>query len=142
VTRSSLSPNPGPGDPAAAAAAVSALRGRSSFRALESGRRIGRGPLVLQVRFHGGPTRIGYAIPTAVGTAVVRNRIRRRLRAVVAQLVRQQAPLPAADVLVKVRPGVAGWSFPMLSATLTLLLREAATSAASSPAPASPRPHP
>ena len=58
------------------------LRGRRAFADLaQRGRTVRSGPL--RVRFlaaPGGPS-IGYAISKKVGTAVVRNRIRRRLRA-------------------------------------------------------------
>lgn len=50
-------------------------------------------------------TRVGYAIPRRVGGAVVRNRIRRRLRHVLADLAKQDAGLvPGGAMLIKVGP--------------------------------------
>jgi ribonuclease P protein component len=49
------------------------------------------------------PPRVAYAIGRRVGGAVVRNRLRRRLRAVVADVV-----LPPGDYLIGVGPAGAG----------------------------------
>src|SRR5216683_8128406 len=60
---------------------------RSTFAALRRGRRVRRGPLT--VSFKDGspaePPRVAYAIGRKVGSAVERNRLRRRLRAIVRQ---------------------------------------------------------
>ena len=63
------------------------------------------------------PARVAYAIGRPVGGAVVRNRVRRRLRAlVVAEASRQ--PLAPGYYLVGARPGAAGASFADLGADL------------------------
>ena len=53
--------------------------------------------------------RVAYAIPRAAGPAVVRNRLRRRLRAVVREL-----PLEPGDYLVAASPGATDLSFHQL----------------------------
>jgi ribonuclease P protein component len=64
---------------------------------------------------------IAWAIPRRVGTAVVRNRVRRRLRAAVAEEHRA-APLPAGAYVFHVDPPAAELSFSALSATVRDLL--------------------
>ena len=58
--------------------------------------------------------RVAYAIPKPVGSAVVRNRVRRRLRSILAGIDRSPRPLPSGDYLVHVRPGAADSSFDEL----------------------------
>ena len=55
-------------------------------------------------RDDGGPpnSRLGIAVRKSVGTAVVRNRIKRQLR----ELWRSRAPARAADYVLVVRPGL------------------------------------
>mgnify|MGYP001119817438 CR=1 FL=1 len=53
-------------------------------------------------RSEGGAPRLGLAVSRKVGTAVVRNRIKRCVREVFRQLA-----LPAVDVLVMAKPGAA-----------------------------------
>jgi ribonuclease P protein component len=59
------------------------LRGRSSFqRVYREGRRSGRGGItVISVPGRPGPPRIGFVAGKALGSAVARNRAKRRLRA-------------------------------------------------------------
>jgi ribonuclease P protein component len=52
------------------------------------------------------PPTVAYAISRAVGTAVVRNRVRRRLRALVSAAVADAAMGPG-DYLISVRPAAA-----------------------------------
>lgn len=61
------------------------LRQRADFLAAASGRKIATAAFVLQARARaaGGPARIGFTISRKVGTAVERNRVRRRLKDVV-----------------------------------------------------------
>jgi ribonuclease P protein component len=76
------------------------LRKRADFLAAQRGVRAHARPFVLQTRSRGddaGP-RLGFTVTKKVGTAVERNRIRRRLRA----LVRQTMVGQAAD---HIRPG-------------------------------------
>ena len=65
--------------------------------------------------------RVGITIPGAVGGAVVRNRLRRRLRAAL-----QQTDLgPDRDVVVKVDRSAAGASYRELETNLTSALSRA-----------------
>src|SRR4051795_13680393 len=60
------------------------IRERSTFRALARGRRRRRGDVMVSCAVVGPgtePPRVAYAIGSRVGGAVVRNRVRRRLRA-------------------------------------------------------------
>ena len=50
-----------------------------------------------------GPPRLGIAVPRAIGTAVVRNRIKRQLR----EAWRASPPDAPCDYVLKVRPGLA-----------------------------------
>jgi ribonuclease P protein component len=63
---------------------VERLKTRSAFRAAASGRRISRPGFILQAVATGGddtrPPRFGFTVTRKIGNAVVRNRIRRRLR--------------------------------------------------------------
>ena len=66
-------------------------------------------------------SRYGYALPKRVGNAVVRNRIRRRLR----ELLRLLPVSEGYDLVITARPEAAKASFAELKAELTLLLRRA-----------------
>jgi ribonuclease P protein component len=66
------------------------VRGRAEFAALSRARRHARGPLSVRVRAatpetSAEPPRIAFSVGRNVGPAVVRNRVRRRLRAAVRQ---------------------------------------------------------
>ncbi len=72
------------------------------------------------------PGRAGFVVSKAVGNAVVRNRVRRRLRALVRERL---AALPAGSTLVvRALPAAAEASYPRLAADL-----DAAIAAARSP---------
>jgi len=58
--------------------------------------------------------RVAYAISKPVGSAVVRNRVRRRLRSILAGIDRAPRSLPPGVYLVWVRPGAADSSFDEL----------------------------
>jgi ribonuclease P protein component len=62
----------------------------------------------------GSEVRVAYAVGRTVGGAVVRNRVRRRLRALVAAL-----PLAPGDYLVSVGPEAADLPFPELRVLVT-----------------------
>jgi ribonuclease P protein component len=63
------------------------------------------------------PPRVGFAIGRAVGTAVQRNRVRRRLRALLSE-----RSLPGGLLLVGARPPVIELTFDELRSTLDRLL--------------------
>ncbi|OLC54005.1 MAG: ribonuclease P protein component [Chloroflexi bacterium 13_1_40CM_4_68_4] len=66
--------------------------------------------------------RIAISVPARVGSAVRRNRARRRTRAAFAPLL--QRVRPAADVLVSVRQAVVDAPFPDLERSAEALLRQ------------------
>lgn len=96
------------------------------FRAASRrGRRAGARTLVVhlllpearQVTGAPGACRVGFVVSKAVGNAVVRNRVKRRLRHAVRPLLER---LPDGAVLVvRAQPAAAAASYPMLSADLT-----------------------
>jgi ribonuclease P protein component len=61
------------------------LRRRADFLAAAGGRKVATAPFVLQAlgRADNGPIRVGFTVSKKVGTAVERNRVRRRLKDVV-----------------------------------------------------------
>jgi ribonuclease P protein component len=108
--------------------AGSRLRRRADFAtALRRGRRARAADLLLvhaaadPVAAGGsaGPARVGFAVPRAVGSAVTRNRVRRRLRHLVTALL--PGLPPGALVVVRALPGSAAAS----SAELEPALRSA-----------------
>ena len=91
--------------------APGSLRGRRRFHELRaSGVRGRSGPLSVTVLVDREPgaasRRVAYAIGRQVGPAVVRNRLRRRLRAIVGV-----ADLPAGDFLVAAAPSAVASDF-------------------------------
>ena len=96
---------------------TSAVRGRSSVRA---GSRL----LVVHATRTdaraGLPPRVGFVVSKAVGGAVVRTRVKRRLRAVVAG--RLAAVPPGVDVVVRANPAAATATSAELESTLKPLL--------------------
>jgi len=83
-------------------AAAQRLRRSSDFAAaIRGGRRAGRGTvvvhLVLEEPAHASTARAGFVVSKAVGNAVVRNQVRRRLRHLVRPLL---SDLPAGAILV------------------------------------------
>lgn len=101
------------------APAVGRIRRRSSFRALSRpGGRASHGPVSVAYAAVGeeaGVPLVAYAVGKPVGTAVVRNRVRRRLRAAVSAA----APAwPAGSYLVRAAPGAATATYHELDAAL------------------------
>ncbi|WGL52550.1 ribonuclease P protein component [Nocardioides sp. BP30] len=95
-----------------------------SFRvAVRQGRRAGSPRLVVHLwRGEGSdPARVGFVVSKAVGPAVVRNRVKRRLR----HLARESlGALPGAAVLVvRAQPGAAAASYEELRADLERCLQ-------------------
>ncbi|MFU8873408.1 ribonuclease P protein component [Micromonospora sp. SL4-19] len=129
-------------------AAAQRLRRSSDFAAaVRGGRRVGRGAVVVHLTLpeqtgptattspepartsgaeKSAPSRAGFVVSKAVGNAVVRNKVRRRLR----HLVRERlAELPAGSTLVvRALPQAAEASYPRLGADL-----DAAVAAARAP---------
>jgi len=123
-------------------AAAARLRRRGDFTAtVRGGRRAGQGALVVHLS-HADPgstdparesSRAGFVVSRAVGGAVVRNRVQRRLR----HLMRDElAKLPpGTDVVVRALPAAATRSYADLGADLSAALTAAAR-------PRSPRSQP
>src|SRR5688500_19354240 len=82
------------------------------------GRRARRGPVTVTYRPAGpeAPSpRVAYGISRKVGNAVVRNRTRRRLRAIVHQLDGSPEGLPPGTYLVTTRPDVVDVGYERLA---------------------------
>jgi ribonuclease P protein component len=110
-----------PKRPAQALGLIWPIRDRATFAAVRSARRVRSGPLT--VSFIQGnpaePPRVAYAIGSKVGGAVVRNRLRRRLRSVVRSLGPQLRP---GAYLIGAAPTAAGLSVEELRATVMQVL--------------------
>jgi ribonuclease P protein component len=112
------------------------VRDRASFDALRrDGRRARRGPVSVTLTpatltpATGGAPRVAFAVGRSVGSAVVRNRARRRLRAVVDDLARRGALGSGATLLVSTRSDLSELSFPELRSVVAAAV--AAVTAAS-----------
>lgn len=62
-------------------------------------RRTGTSRLLVQVKASEGPTRFGFVVSTAVGNAVTRNKVKRRMREIADEIVRQTPE--GVDVVVQ-----------------------------------------
>lgn len=71
-----------------------------------------------------GPVRVAFAIGRTVGGAVVRNRLRRRLRAILLDAIRSSQRIPPGAYLVGVRPEATTLSFAELRTRMHAALRE------------------
>lgn len=102
------------------------LHRRADFRtATKLGRRVGAAGLVVHAHVDGAdPARkVGFVVGRAVGPAVTRNQVRRRLRHLLAQ---RMSGLPAGSrLVVRATPAAAGRS----SAALAVALDQALTKA-------------
>lgn len=104
------------------------LRRKSDFDAVfRDGERVSGGVLALRSRQRDGqateePCRYGFAISSSLGGAVVRNRIRRRLRESSRRL-NLDAECKGLDVVVIARQGASDADFSQLDATLRRLVR-------------------
>ena len=90
------------------------MRTSAQFSAtVRSGARSGRRNVVVSVRSGTGePSRVGFVVSKAVGNAVVRNRVKRRLRELAARTVREQPH--GMDVVVRALPPAAAASWDEL----------------------------
>lgn len=103
------------------------LRRRAEFlRAASAGRRLPCATLVLQAlpRGDGGPVRVGFTVTRKVGNAVVRNRVRRRLREA-ARLVLAERPARGFDLVLIGRSSTSGARFDRLLGELRRALDRA-----------------
>jgi len=105
------------------------LRDSDAFRrTARFGRRAGSAALVTHVLVgdpteEGAPVRVGFVVSKAVGNAVVRNRVRRRLRHLVVPLL---SSLPAgSEVVVRALPASAGMGSAELRTELARCLERA-----------------
>jgi len=95
--------------------AFAALRRRADFaRVARSGRRRSAKYLTCLVADGRDRTRIGMTVSAQVGGAVVRNRVRRRLRAILDRY--PFSSLPRRDIVFIARPGAGELSFAELAA--------------------------
>jgi ribonuclease P protein component len=103
--------------------AVNTLKKRSEFLWVRGGRRWSAAAFVLEARDRqnvaGGktPARFGYTVSKKVGGAVLRNRVRRRLRALTAALAPDQVR-PGFDYVLIARTAAAERPFADLKADL------------------------
>lgn len=120
-------------------AAAERLRRRSDFAAaVRGGRRASRGVVVVHLTASTAsvdveparagaplPARAGFVVSKAIGDAVTRNKVRRRLR----HLVRERlSRLPAgSELVVRALPGAADASYQRLGADLDAALTAAST---------------
>jgi len=93
------------------------LKRRAAFKAVAGGRRITRPGFVLQALAVGGesrdrPPRFGITVTRKIGNAVVRNRIRRRLREAIRAAAEQANP--GTDYVLVARPGALTLQFERL----------------------------
>jgi ribonuclease P protein component len=103
---------------------IGRIHGRRTFERLRrEGRRVGTEHL--WCRFLPDPTaappRVGFAIGRTVGPAVVRNRVRRRLRALLAAMS-ANGELPPGWLLIGVQPSARELTYDALGAELRRLL--------------------
>jgi len=122
--RSGGAQGPTPARPHAPVGLIWRVRDRATFAVLARAERHARGPVT--IRFVPGesdvPPRVAYAV-SGTGNAVVRNRLRRRLRAAVA---RAEAELAAGGAyLVSARREALTMPFDSLVETLAALFRAA-----------------
>jgi len=117
--------------------AANRLRSSRDFAdAVRAGRRVGRGTVVVHLKTIDQPgtveapgcvmsaPRVGFVVSKAVGGAVVRNKVKRRLRHLVGS--RLSAYPMGTTLVVRALPAAAGASFERLGADLDAALAAAA----------------
>ena len=106
---------------------IQRIHGRHAFSTLSrDGRRIRRSSLWCSwcPQPSSNATRVAYSIGRACGPAVTRNRLRRRLRAIIRSLD-QHEPLPPGLLLIGAKPGAVELTFDQLRTETEQLLRSA-----------------
>ena len=101
------------------------LKRRAAFKAVATGKRVTRSAFVLQALSRDKPVpgvrgdspRFGFTVTKKIGNAVVRNRVRRRLREAVKQAAAHAAF--ATDYVVVARPAALTLQFERLVTDLT-----------------------
>ncbi|MCB1029126.1 MAG: ribonuclease P protein component [Microthrixaceae bacterium] len=102
------------------------LTGRQAFHSLRrAGRKGHSGPVtVISAPSSAARPRVAFALSRKVGTAVTRNLIRRRLRALMSE-AEQQGRLPINDYLIVGAPAITTLSYPQLRDHLSAAVRSA-----------------
>jgi ribonuclease P protein component len=110
------------------------LLSRKEYLAVAKGKRLGRPAFLLQVldRNAEGPARFGFTVTKKIGNAVVRNRVRRRLKEAV-RLIGRSAARPGTDYVLVGRSGALHRSFDRILADLAGALAEPGAPGATSP---------
>jgi ribonuclease P protein component len=91
------------------------------------GRSLRKASFNARVRHTDGSTmRLAVVAPRAVGSAVIRNRARRRVREAFRRVLASSATGESIDLLITVRPEAALADFPAMQADALAVLREAA----------------
>ncbi len=123
--RSGRAPGPPRPRPEAAVGLIWRVRDRATFQALARAPRHRVGPVSLRFSNRGStdPPRVSYAVGRRVGSAVERNRVRRRLRAAVAASADQL--VGGGAYLVEAERPVLTLAFSELCASLGMLIRAA-----------------
>jgi ribonuclease P protein component len=123
--RPSSAKGPAAQGPSQAQRLIWRIRDRATFDALTSARRRRRGPI--SMTFLPGdpsiPPRVAYAVGKRVGPAVVRNRVRRRLRA--ATLAHRSELQPGGGYLFGAAPAAGAAPFAEIDAAMGELLAAA-----------------
>lgn len=122
---------PAPQGPSQALCLIDRVSGRDAFRRFRAdGIRARSGPLTVVATPFGSTERpaVAFALPRTVGSAVVRNRLRRQLRAA-ARSLQEDGLLPPASYLVIVRPAARGATMTTLRDHLAAAVRRLASDA-------------
>jgi len=109
------------------------LRRREDFTAaVRGGRRAGRGSLVIHLALPPAdlpetpappPARAGFVVPRTVGGAVIRNRVRRRLRHLLRERLGELPP--GTRLVIRALPGADASAYPEMAHDLDLALQAA-----------------
>src|SRR5262245_24134975 len=106
--------------------AANRLRDRADFNIVrERGRRWRGDLLILNAMQHtpDGASRFGFVVSRRIGKAVVRNRVKRRLRAIIRRHL--DGLVRGYDIVLIARPGAGEASFDALARAALALLRQA-----------------